>query len=85
MLSSVIISERAEKVNILIVDTFVRLSEILFLNKDIAHQLEMVKSRLDEHDNQISVIFEYLKQLEQSKQEETDFQQRKRIGFKSNS
>ncbi len=83
MLSSVLNSERAEKVNILIVDTFVRLREILFLNKDLAHQLEKVQSKLDEHDNQISVIFEYLKQLEQSKQAETDFQQRKRIGFKS--
>ena len=69
--------------NILIVDTFVRLREILFLNKDIAHQLEMVQSKLDEHDSQITSIFEYLKQLEQARQTETDFQQRKRIGFKS--
>ena len=83
MLSSVLRSQRAEKVNILIVDTFVRLREILFLNKDIAHQLEIVQSHLDEHDNQIAVIFEYLKQLEQSKQEEADFQKRKRIGFKT--
>jgi hypothetical protein len=83
MLSSVLKSERAEKVNILIIDTFIRLREILFLNKDIAHQLEKVLNKIDEHDNQISVIFEYLKQLEQSKQEETEFKQRKRIGFKS--
>ncbi len=85
MLSSVLRSERAEKVNILIVDTFVRLREILFLNKDIAHQLEMVQSKLEDHDNQIASIFEYLKQLEQSRQADTDFQQRKRIGFKSDS
>jgi hypothetical protein len=83
MLSSVLRSERAEKVNILIVDTFVRLREILFLNKDITHQLEIVQSKIDDHDKQIAIIFEYLKQLEQSKQEETDFKQRKRIGFKS--
>ena len=83
MLSSVLNSERAEKVSLLIIDTFVRLREILFLNKDITHQLEMVQSHLNEHDNQIAVIFEYLKQLEQSKQKETDFRQRKRIGFKT--
>ena len=83
MLSSVLNSERAEKVSLLIIDTFVRLREILFLNKDMAHQLEMVQSKLYEHDNQIGIIFEYLKQLEQSKQEETDFQHRKRIGFKT--
>jgi hypothetical protein len=82
MLSSVLNSERAERVNILIIDTFIRLREILFLNKDMAHQVEKILSKLDDHDSQISVIFEYLKQLEQSKQEETDFKQRKRIGFK---
>jgi phage regulator Rha-like protein len=81
MLSSVLNSERARKVNILIIDTFIRLREILFLHKDTANQLEKVMSKLDEHDNQISVIFEYLKQLEQSKQVETDFKNRKRIGF----
>lgn len=47
--------------------------------------LEIVHSALDEHDNQIEVLFEYLKKLGQSKQEEKDFQQRKRIGFKGNS
>jgi hypothetical protein len=83
MLSSVLKSERAEKVNILIIDTFVRLREILFLNKDIAHQLEVVESKLDEHDSQIGIIFEYLKQLEHSKQEEKDFLQKKRIGYKT--
>ena len=82
MLSSVLNSERAERVNILIIDTFIRLREILFLHKDMAHQVEKILSKLDDHDNQISIIFEYLKQLEQSKQEETDFKTRKRIGFK---
>ena len=48
----------------------------------MAHQVEKILSKPDDHDNQISVIFEYLKQLEQSKQEETDFKERKRIGFK---
>ena len=35
-----------------------------------------------EFEEKVSLIFEYLKQLDQSKQEETDFKQRKRIGFK---
>jgi hypothetical protein len=84
MLSSVLNSERAEKVSLLIIDTFVRLREILSIHKDMSHQLEKIQTKLDEHDNQISIIFEYLKELEQSKQEETDLKQRKRIGFKSN-
>jgi len=83
MLSSVLNSERAEKVNILIIDTFIRLREILLLNNDLAHQLEKVMEKLNEHDNQILVILDYIKQLEQSKQEDTDFKNRKRIGFKT--
>ncbi|MGD0753904.1 MAG: hypothetical protein ABR927_02495 [Bacteroidales bacterium] len=35
-------------------------------------------------DEKVTLIFEYLKVLEQTKQEETDFKQRKRIGFKTN-
>jgi hypothetical protein len=82
MLSSVLNSERAEKVNILIIDTFIKLRESLLLNMDMKHQLERVMDKLDEHDDNIAVIFDYLKQLEQSKQEETEFKDRKRIGFK---
>ena len=83
MLSSILNSERAEKVNILIIDTFVRLREILSVHKDIVHQLENVQTKIDEHDNQINIIFEYLKQFEQAKTEETNFSKRKRIGFKT--
>ena len=84
MLSSVLNSERADKVSLLIIDTFVRLREILSIHKDMSHQLEKIQTKLDEHDNQISIIFEYLKELEQTKQEETELKQRKRIGFKTN-
>jgi phage regulator Rha-like protein len=82
MLSSVLNSERADKVNMLIIDTFVKLREILFIHKDVVHQLEKVQSKLGEHDNQIMVIFEYLKQFEQAKQQETEQKNRPPIGFK---
>jgi len=84
MLSSVLNSERAEKVSLLIIDTFVRLREILFIRKDMSYQLEKIQTKIDEHDNQIDIIFKYLKELEQSNQEEIDFKKRKRIGFKTN-
>jgi hypothetical protein len=79
MLSSVLNSDRVEKVNILIIDTFVRLREILFVHKDMEHQLEKVQTKLDEHNNQIRIIFECLKQLEQSKQEETILKNEKEL------
>jgi len=66
----------------LIIDTFFKLREILFIHKDVIYQLEKVQSKLGEHDNQIMIIFEYLKQFEQAKQQETEQKNRPRIGFK---
>lgn len=83
MLSSVLNSERADKVSMIIVETFIRLREIIFLNKDVLNQLEKVQSKLSEHDNQLMAIFEYIRQIEQLKQTETDFKNRRRIGFRS--
>ncbi len=84
MLSSVLNSERADKVNMLIIDTFVKLRELMFMHKDVIHQLEQVQNKLTEHDGQIMVIFEYLKQLEKAKQEDLELKPRKKIGFKRN-
>jgi predicted ATPase len=43
----------------------------------------MLEKKDIELDEKVTLIFEYLKELEQSKQEETDLKHRKRIGFKS--
>ena len=83
MLSSVLNSERADKVNMIIIDTIVRLRELMFMHKDVVQQLEQVQNKLTEHDNQIMVIFEYLKQLEAAKHQELEQKNRKRIGFKT--
>jgi hypothetical protein len=84
MLSSVLNSDRADKVNMLIIDTFVRLRELMFVNKDLILQIEQVQNKITEHDNQLLIIFEYLNQLEKSKQEEVDQKNRPRIGYKQN-
>jgi hypothetical protein len=78
MLSSILNSERAILVNIQIM----RLRTMLESHKEIIIKLEMLEKKDMELDKKVNLIFEYLKQLEQSKQEETDFKQRKRIGFK---
>ncbi len=83
MLSSVLNSERAISVNIQIILVFTRMRKMIESHKDILKKLEMLEKKDIELDDKVTLIFEYLKQLEQSKQEETDFQQRKRIGFKS--
>jgi hypothetical protein len=82
MLSSVLTSERAVSVNIQIIRVFTRMRAMIESHKDILRKLEILEKKDIELDEKVNLIFEYLKELEQSKQEETDFKQRKRIGFK---
>lgn len=83
MLSSILNSERAITVNIQIMRVFTRLRTMLESHKEILKKLEQLEKKDLELDEKVMLIFEYLKQLEQSKQEETDFKNRKRIGFKN--
>ncbi len=82
MLASILKSERAEKVNMHIIDTFIKLRQILFVKKDIVNQLEQIQTKLIKHDNQITIVFNYIRALEKHKQEKTNFKNRKKIGFK---
>jgi cell shape-determining protein MreC len=84
MLSSVLNSERAISVNIQVIRVFTRMRAMIESHKEILKKLEMLEKKDIELDEKVTLIFEYLKKLEQTKQEETDFKQRKRIGFKTN-
>jgi cell shape-determining protein MreC len=84
MLSSVLNSERAISVNIQIIRMFTRMRTMIESHKDILRKLEQLEKKDLVLDEKVNLIFEYLKELEQSKQEETDLKQRKRIGFKTN-
>lgn len=81
MLSSILNSEMAISVNIQIIRIFTRLRTMLESQKEIIMKLELLEKKDLELDDKVNLIFEYLKQLEQTKQEETDFKKRKRIGF----
>jgi hypothetical protein len=83
MLSSVLNSDRAISVNIQIIRVFTKMRTLLESHKEILKKLDTLERKDIEQDNNISLIFEYLKQLEQSKIEETAFKERKRIGFKT--
>lgn len=82
MLASVLNSERAVQVNIQVVRIFTKMREMLLAHKDVIEKLSQIEQKLADHDNKILLIFEYLKQLEQAKQQELEFNERKRIGFK---
>jgi hypothetical protein len=82
MLSSVLNSDRAILVNIQIMRVFTKMRALLESHKEILRKLESIEKKEIEQDEKIILIFEYLKQLEQAKQEETVLKERKRIGFK---
>jgi hypothetical protein len=81
-LSTVLNSERAIKVNIQIIRLFSKMRKIMLSQKDIIHKLEELERNDFEQDKKIELIFEYLKQLEQARQQELEQKNRSRIGYK---
>ncbi|WP_255154722.1 ORF6N domain-containing protein [Ferruginibacter sp. HRS2-29] len=77
MLSCILNSERSIQVNIQIIRLFARMKEMLIAHKDILLQLQKIETRLTAHDDDIKLIFVYLKQLINPPPEP-----RRRIGFK---
>jgi hypothetical protein len=84
MLSGVLHSVRAIKVNIQIMRIFSRMRTMVEAHKEILLKLEQLVKKDIEQDDRIMLIFEYLKQLEQIKQEELEKGERTIIkGFQS--
>jgi len=76
MLSGVLNSKRAIKVNIQIMRAFVKLKELLLTHKDLAIKLEALERKYADHDDKIQKIFEAIRQLMLPPQED-----KRRIGF----
>jgi hypothetical protein len=79
MLSSVPNSERAVLVNIHIIRIFTRMREMLMTHKDLLLKLEELEGKVIRQDDDIKMIFEYLKELLNPKTEPM-----RKIGFKRN-
>ena len=62
---------------------YVRIREMVMLNKDILLRLDGIENKLAEHDGKIILLFDYLRSFEKLKQQELDQKKRPRIGFKS--
>jgi ORF6N domain len=63
MLSSVLNSERAVKVNIAIMRAFVKLRQTLETNRELAQKFSALEQRVGRHDEEISAILEAIRQL----------------------
>jgi hypothetical protein len=79
MLSSVLSSERAIEMNILIMRAFVKLRRILSTHKGLAQKIEELEKKYSKHEIEISVVFKLLKQLMGSSG--VPEKPKKRIGF----
>lgn len=63
MLSSVLNSDRAIQVNIVIMRAFVRLRQMLESNQELNRRFAAVVRKLAEHDEYFTVVFDELKKL----------------------
>lgn len=82
MLSSVLNSDYAIMVNIQIIRVFSKLREMLSTHQDILRKLEAIQRKDIEQDEKIMLIFEYIGQLEEDKQEELEQKTCLPIGYK---
>ncbi len=77
MLANVLKSDQAITMSIRIIEIFVKLRETLLTHKEILLKLEKLERKVVEHDDDIKLIFKYLKELLDPKTEPI-----RKIGFK---
>ena len=78
MLSGILNSDRAIKVNIAIMRAFVHLREIIASHKDLARKLDELERKMGEHDQHFRIAFEAIRQLMIPPPEP---EKKRRIGF----
>ena len=81
-LANVLRSPLARKMSVRIIDVFIKMREMLNLNSELFEKLSDLEKKYIGHDEQIMLLFEYLSRLEEAKQQEIEYANRKRIGFK---
>ena len=79
MLSSVLRSERAIKVNMAIMRTFVRLRQLLATHEELAHRLDQLEWRESERDGKVQYVFETIQHLIEAP--EPELPEKRQIGF----
>ena len=63
MLASVLKSEKAVKISIVINKAFVRLRRFIATHKELAHKLSELERKIEKHDAEIKAIFDVIRQL----------------------
>jgi len=63
MLSTVLNSQKAMEINILIMRAFVKLRQVLSTNKDLSYLFRELKGKVDRHDAEIGEIIKAIEQM----------------------
>ncbi|RWY48172.1 ORF6N domain-containing protein [Mucilaginibacter gilvus] len=80
MLSGILNSDLAIAVNIQIMRIFIRIRQMFIDNTELRLEVEKIKGKLDNQDKNMEIVFRYLDELIEEKNNPTP---RKRIGFKT--
>lgn len=83
MLASVLKSEKAIDMNVLIVRAFIHLKRFVLNYKELSEQIQTIKDHLSNHDIQLNQIYDAIENLLDEKTEKRSWQDREPIGFKS--
>ncbi len=76
MLASVLKSDRAVKISIIIIKAFVKLREMISTHKEFVHKFAELERKIERHDEEIKIIFDAIRQLMT-----TPEPKKKKIGF----
>jgi hypothetical protein len=82
MLASVLRSDHTVQMNIYIVRAFIALRHITLNYQEIAEKLSALRQSVDEHDVQLSQIYDAIENLLDEKVETKNWEERERIGFR---
>lgn len=82
MLSGILNSDKAIKMNIAIMRAFVEVRKIFLQKMEFKEQMKEIKERLGEHDVQLNQIYDAMENLLDEKAAERKWEERERIGFK---
>lgn len=63
MLSGVLRSKKAVQVNIAVMRAFVRLREMVSLNKQLSEQISLLERKVERHDHDIGAVFQAIREL----------------------
>ena len=82
MISGVLKSEKAVKMNISIIRMFIEMKRVLIKNATIKGQLQEMRERIGEHDVQLNKIYDTIEHLLDLTINRVKWNERNRIGFK---